>query len=124
MDGPASRRKFVLGIVFLVALPATDCHPLRLLATRESGIAMSLARAIARGYRYFVPRSLLHPRQLVREFYQQAFIYVLGITTGMYSFCGPDQAEHVTYWSIAAMLTLYLVKWWAGPDGSERPPEA
>lgn len=71
---------------------------------------MGLAQAIKRSYRFFIPPSLLAPRQWVRRMFQPVFFYVVGLTTGMYVYAPPGE----TCLSIVAILVLLMLKWWSG----------
>jgi hypothetical protein len=75
---------------------------------------MNLAQAIKRSYHFFIPPSLLAPRQWVGRIFQPAFFYVIGLSTGMYAYARPGEGQRITSISIVAMFGLLVLKWWSG----------
>jgi hypothetical protein len=75
---------------------------------------MSLALAMKRSYRFFLPRSLLNPRRLARQLLPVAFFYVIVLSTGMYVGARGIDQQHVTEGTVLAMLVLIVLRLWAG----------
>jgi hypothetical protein len=73
---------------------------------------MGLCLAIKRSYRHLIPSTLLDPRKLVRQIYVPAFFYIIGLSTGMYSYARPGEGDHITRESIVAMVVLLLLVRW------------
>jgi hypothetical protein len=82
--------------------------------------AMSFALAIKRSYRYFIPSELRNPRKLVRQIWLPAFAYIMGLSSGMVTHSSAVEINRVTSWTIAALLVLYVLRFWAGkPEAME-----
>jgi hypothetical protein len=79
-------------------------------------VAMGVGLAMKRSYRYFIPSELRNPRKLIRQLWMPAFCYIMGLSNGMFSH--PVDQNRVTMWTIAALLFLSVMRFWAGPPES------
>jgi hypothetical protein len=80
---------------------------------------MGMILAVKRSYRHFLPGPFLSPGKFVRRWHLPLFFYAVGLFTGMY--VHPSEPERVTYYALATMGALLLLKWWS--KASAKPPE-
>lgn len=75
---------------------------------------MSLAKAIKRSYRFFIPPGLFRPREFIRRWHETLGFYFVGLITGMYFYARPGDMNRIFVLSITGCVILGILKWWAG----------
>ncbi|HTW95526.1 MAG TPA: hypothetical protein VMD30_12065 [Tepidisphaeraceae bacterium] len=75
---------------------------------------MGLILGLKRSYKCFLPSFLFDPRRPVRQLFVPILFYIIGWSTGSFTYAGIAGHEHVFKVSIIALAVLLVLKWWAG----------
>jgi hypothetical protein len=76
---------------------------------------MSIALAVRRSYRYFVPSTFLDPRRLARRAVKPAAYFLMGTVVGA-DLLGPARVDRFFFAvSLAVIVLAWLVPWLFDP---------